>query len=500
MARDATDHGLRVARVLIRWPATWHVPANWRAALALALVAILARAQTFGNPVIGFDEQFYLLVGDRMWHGAVPYVDIFDRKPIGLFVVYAAIRALGGEGFWQYQLVATAVVALTAFAIYRAACKLGDKSGALIAACLYIIWLDFLEGEGGQAELFFNLSMVGAALLTWRAVETQRHVGRRGGAATALVGIALQIKYTTVFEGIFFGLALMWAQWRASRRGAALVCRAALWIAIALAPTLLALLSYAYHGALLAYVFATFQSNFGRLADPVAAQSNGLAEAIGILSPLLVCAGLGLRRARPGVSFVGLWLGAAVLGYLGFKSFLTLHYAIPVLVPATIAAAPLFAQVARRRILPWLFLALAFVASQIAIARTTYIKGGRDTARALAAAAQPHHGCIFVYDGYPALYMLTHSCLPTRWPFPGHLDSSNEASARAIGVDPRAELRRILATRPEVIIDTAPVYYLANQANHDAIEAVLARDYRLTARVKTESDRYRLVYRLREAR
>ena len=38
--------------------------------LLLALVALVVRARTFGNPVIGFDEQFYLLVGEHMLHGA----------------------------------------------------------------------------------------------------------------------------------------------------------------------------------------------------------------------------------------------------------------------------------------------------------------------------------------------------------------------------------------------------------------------------------------------
>ena len=65
-------------------------------------MVIAARAQTFGNPVIGYDEQVYLLVGDRMIHGAIPFVDIFDRKPIGLFLIYGAIRLLGGEGTLQY--------------------------------------------------------------------------------------------------------------------------------------------------------------------------------------------------------------------------------------------------------------------------------------------------------------------------------------------------------------------------------------------------------------
>jgi hypothetical protein len=58
---------------------------SWLVFSGLLAFALLMRGQTFNDPVLGFDEQFYLLVGDRMLHGAVPYVDIFDRKPIGLF-------------------------------------------------------------------------------------------------------------------------------------------------------------------------------------------------------------------------------------------------------------------------------------------------------------------------------------------------------------------------------------------------------------------------------
>ena len=73
----------------------------------------------FGNPVIHVDEQYYLLVGDRMLHGALPYVDIWDRKPLGLFLIFAAIRLLAGDGIMQYQIVATLFAAATALLIAR---------------------------------------------------------------------------------------------------------------------------------------------------------------------------------------------------------------------------------------------------------------------------------------------------------------------------------------------------------------------------------------------
>ncbi|MDU7524613.1 MAG: hypothetical protein E7K72_25125, partial [Roseomonas mucosa] len=80
----------------------------------LLLFAFAIRAPVFGNPVVGVDETFYLLVGDRMLQGALPFVDLWDRKPVGLFLIYAAIRLLGGEGVYQYQVVATLFAAATA--------------------------------------------------------------------------------------------------------------------------------------------------------------------------------------------------------------------------------------------------------------------------------------------------------------------------------------------------------------------------------------------------
>jgi hypothetical protein len=107
----------------------------------------------------------------------------------------------------------------------------------------------------------------------------------------------------------------------------------------------------------------------------------------------------------------------------------------------------------------------------------------------------PTHGCIYVYDGYPALYKMTGSCLPTRYAFPGHLNTSDEGSANALGVDPVTELHRILSTDPEVIVDDAPVYRFYNPATRAIINRALSRDYHLTLKLRTGSDRYRLVYR-----
>ncbi|MEO5640469.1 MAG: glycosyltransferase family 39 protein, partial [Sphingomicrobium sp.] len=432
--------------------------------------------------------------------GAVPFVDIFDRKPVGLFLIYAFARLFGGEGTIEYQLLGCGFAFATAVLIWRFARRIAGQSGALAAAIAYLLWLTFLGGEGGQAPLFYNLPMVAAALLTARAVERKRATMVGGGMAMLLVGTAMQVKYTALFEGVFFGCALLWTAWGEQRRPVRLLGFASALILAALVPTLLALLVYAARGHAGEFIFANFGSMWGKLPDPAATSLVGLLKIGAILLPLLACAAL-----PPGASdgvmigrrrFVQLWLLAAIGGMLVMGSFPSTHYGLPLLVPATIAAAPRLDQRGRGRLLVWASLILALIGGQIAIALKARSHGtARDAAR-LATAADPHgRGCLYVYDGYPALYRLTHSCLPTRFVFPGHLDTANEASAAGLGVDPSVEVRRIMASRPVTVVIEDPPFERVNRATYAIVRAELAAHYRPTFDLVLGKRRHRLVYR-----
>ena len=53
------------------------------------VVALVTRAIWFGDPVADFDEQIYSLIGWRMTYGELPFVEVWDRKPFGLFAIFA---------------------------------------------------------------------------------------------------------------------------------------------------------------------------------------------------------------------------------------------------------------------------------------------------------------------------------------------------------------------------------------------------------------------------
>ena len=462
--------------------------------LVIVLTALAARFRTFGNPVVGFDEQFYLLVGDRMLKGALPYVDLFDRKPIGLFLIYAGSRLLGGDGFLQYKLVALAFVVATALLIAVEGRRLGGRTGPLLGALLYVLWLNFTEGEGGQAPVFYNLPMLAAAMVVsdlWRRGQLSvDHITRRGIGAMTLIGLALQIKYTAVVEGVFFGSGLTVLAWVAGMRRLRLAITMAAWISAALLPTLLALMFYVAIGHGHEFVFANFLSAFGQAQASLADRISGAALIAVILSPLVVLAVAAMRRSANGPTgkiahFHLSWLAASALSIVLYGRFASPHYAMPLLPPLCVLIGAAADRRRRVRNAAVITCVTAFAVGQAVLVATEYSKGGASVAAAVAAAANPLKGCMYVYDGPPALYMLTGSCIPTRWAFPGHLNTREEDDRRALGVDPVAEIRRIMGSRPAAVIDDWPRFVGGNDRTRAVLSTFLERDYCLVAAVPT---------------
>ncbi|MEC7422484.1 MAG: hypothetical protein VX648_08835, partial [Pseudomonadota bacterium] len=56
--------------------------------LGLSLFALAVRFPFLGDHNADIDEQLYALIGSQLWHGQLPFVDLWDRKPFGLFLLF----------------------------------------------------------------------------------------------------------------------------------------------------------------------------------------------------------------------------------------------------------------------------------------------------------------------------------------------------------------------------------------------------------------------------
>lgn len=479
-----------------------HAPTSIRNAMRplrrlvlLCLAALASRAVTLGNPVLGIDEEFYFAAARAVSNGALPFVDIWDRKPIGLFLLYlpAALLPLPW-GVLAYHLLACVSVVGTAWIIAHIAERAGWARGATMAALLYILMLPLAGGEGGQTPVFYDLPMVAAAALT--ALPQRR---RRSAAALAMVlaGIALQVKTSALFEGIWLGLWAMYREWEAKRSAAGtLILGSGLAVAGAL-PTAIAVGTYAAIGHFDAFLFANVGSILLRGADPLAQQIKRLALLTAVIAVPLAMACLSPRateaRGRDVRRFVHIWCLVAIVAVLVPGTWFR-HYALPILVPASIAAAGFLGHAPRRRA-GLAVLMLCLVGGQALLLDNRRKFGTAEQfARIVAAvgAVKAGHGCLHVYSGTPMLYPATGRCAVTARVFPSHLIRERENGAS--GVDQLAELDRIFRSRPAVIT-MRPLLDTERLEVRLLAEKWLRRDYRLAATRPLGRDLYQIYAR-----
>jgi hypothetical protein len=453
------------------------------AGLLIVLVAVATRIVAWWNPVAHVDDQFYLLAGEELLKGHWPYVDVWDRKPLGLFLLYAGIAWIGGGSILGLNLVATAFAAATAFVIRQIALRFASPAGATLAALAYLVAMPVFGGQTGQSPVFYNLLMAGAAWLLFRAADQRDTSSIRAHALAAMLlcGLSITIKQVSFVEGAFFGLAFLWLVKRGGANWVAIIATGALMVAIALLPYALTMAGYALAGetALRDFVYANFISIFERRGWQPIAKVAGAAYFILYLLPLLGMGGWGAlsrwRSRRHDLAQLLLlgWLAASLLGYLAVPAFFD-HYTLPVLVPLCISAATFFDRSTR-----WAFFSALVIFYLLEGSITDFRHHQRDRQlfdqlRQQVDQAR-HGGCIYVADGPSWLYSVTTDCRLTRYLFPDHLNLITEEPA--VGTDTANELALIMAQRPAVIVtqDKEPGRY--SFASRGVLENALNKHY-----------------------
>ncbi|MFT3964743.1 MAG: hypothetical protein QM690_02525 [Sphingobium sp.] len=455
----------------------------WTDAGIIALATVALRIWWVGNPHIHVDEEFYLLVGGRMLDGALPYIDIWDRKPFGLFLIYA-VAALFGDGVAAYQLMAMLFTFGTAMLVYGMSRRFADRPTAILAAVAYGLLLNLFEGMGGQAPVFYNLFVTAAAAIAMSLFLDRDGLSRgrlllRGAALMLLMGIAIQIKYAAIGEAVFFGLFLQWLAWRRWGLGLA-IGGGLLWAAMGLGPSILIWLYYVWLGAGDIFVYANITSTLDRGSDPL---KWVVGRFISIVRVLAIPAVIGLwgafTRGPDGTKpvrtdifrFAAFWNAAAWSSFLAFGTYFP-HYALSLAAPTAL----LFAFASGN----WLKLraAVVVIGALISLDTVRHDVGGGGGGKVITdtlAAMGPSPNCPYMYEGSPMLYHLGGYCLPSRYPFPYHLTIVREHDA--LGIDPDRELARILSRNPYYIVARFPFSEEHNPKSDRLLSDVLKARY-----------------------
>ena len=471
-ARPAQSARLQLADVLV--------------ALAIMAVCVAMRIATLGDTNYHDDDLFYFLVGQRMHDGALPYVDVWDRKPLGLFIIYYFIAGISRH-IWTYQIVGWCFLAATGWVIHRIVLFWTNRQGGLLAGMAYVVITFTYGGDNGQAPVFYNLFMVTAFLLTMREFPSLDRGRCNPGiwAAMALCGVAITVKQTSLFESLFLGGAVLFALLRSGMGKARLAGLSLGLAAVGAAPMLAIAAAYWWMGHWPEFWNAMLRANLQRQSIGV---SKGLIWNIAVpiraivILPIAGWALASLIRERRVRNFLVGWLAAALIGFLSVANFFV-HYALPMLVPLCVIAGFAFARAAWGRILFAAVLCYDLLwHTPFDFAQTRKSNAAMEQATRLILDHSAGRG-LLVYDGPPYLYALTGKPFLSPLVFPHHLN--HEAERDLSHLRTSEAMDRILAERPGAIATVLyPRNFPVNRDSYDKIRMYAAQNCRVVGIVK----------------
>ncbi len=148
-----------VPRLSIRDPDVWLAWAAW-AVIAVCAVDIL----TFS---FGRDQSIYALVGEGVLHGKMPYRDLWDFKPPGIFMVYALAQGLFGRGMVAIRVLEVLGMLGAVFGYMKLADTFFDRprAGLVGAAVIALVHAELEFWHTAQPEVFGGYVTLAALVL-----------------------------------------------------------------------------------------------------------------------------------------------------------------------------------------------------------------------------------------------------------------------------------------------------------------------------------------------
>jgi len=478
-------------------------------ALLLLIAATAAlRATSFVPAVVDTDEGLYMVQAAAWLEGGWPLVAVWDMHPVGAPALFALAFLAFGVGVEAVRLLGLLCVAATAcglFALVRGAG--GQRSAGLAAGLSYAAYSLALNGLCTNTELLIAPFVTGAMAIGVRGFVRAR-AGRAPGwteilGMGALIGPALLVKQVVVPEGSLAFALLVGPAWIAGllpwRR---LLAMALTYAALCAGPFLLMGLVYAVQGWLPQYLdgslLAPFRYSLERAAPAEAWRriSSGLLQ-IGLpIGAGLVA--LALARLRPTaadrLSWIGaVWLVVASLG-VAAPGFYFAHYFLLLLPPLSVLAAVGLVRLAQAAMAAhWQRGGVALLLAGLVAApwldemqRRVEIGPGwlhPDPVRQVAAAMEQVAGrgaSAFIANYHVTPYVLSGTVPPTRYVFPVHLTGGFEDLS---DTSADAELARVLATRPRLIVIDRGWMHTMRPPAAAAVLAAIGQGYTLAASV-----------------
>lgn len=290
-----------------------------RATLRLAVVlgiSLLWRLPSLFDPPWVNDEGTYFAMAQGISHGLLLYRQLWENKPPAIYMLFAAVYAVGGPSVLAIRLVAAAAVLAAVTLTVRLGTRFRSPATGVLAGMVagLLLGAPVLEGTTANAETFAAPLAAGAVYLAF--------VRDRWAIGGLAIGSAILFKSVAAFDGAALGIWLL-----AYRRE-----RVPTYFTGVLAPLLLTSLLAWRAGDLSALFRDAVLYDIGYVG-----QGNGGGVPWVLVVKVLLLAGATLPLLRR--SFLAVWMLYALAGAL-FSGRLFGHYFVQAVIPFALIATP----------------------------------------------------------------------------------------------------------------------------------------------------------------
>lgn len=182
---------------------------KWTVAILLLLITAIARFPFYFVDVINWDESTFILMGQSLLDGHLPYTELWDIKPPLAFVAYALFILLFGKSIVGIRLAGTLCVFITSWFVYLIGRHICSDRAGLFAAILTIVGVTAIRGaQSTMTEHVACIFLVGGlAWLTTRKTSPST-LFIVGILLTLATLVRLNLAYVVIAVGLWLVYSL----------------------------------------------------------------------------------------------------------------------------------------------------------------------------------------------------------------------------------------------------------------------------------------------------
>jgi len=206
-------------------------------AITLFICALFIRFPFFFRDYIDRDESTFILIGQSLVDGYLPFVELWDIKPPLVFLFYAGIISVFGKSFFAIRLAGTLLVTITAFFTFKIGTTFSSKKTAFWTAITCVILQSLFGSIQGVMSEHICMALLTPAVFLTIYSKNWYWLGLSG----LLMGISVMIKLNLAYVVLFIGLYLIYyfVRTKKIKRGVAAVASYGLGIILIILLTLL---------------------------------------------------------------------------------------------------------------------------------------------------------------------------------------------------------------------------------------------------------------------